>query len=341
MRFVRQDHNDIGISTNKTGTSFLRPVYAGAQKRSCRFISKHYEFVRRLRNYETSILKAVMTTLKQPSLFYIGFIGLTVSVLASCNSREAGSPPSTTNPTTSQPTVSVPPSVLPEQSPSVPQLTGQDIGCSTPQHFAEVTWQTGQPRLTFGRKPDGITLYEGTPISVVDNPDGSRTYGHQGELTAYARFYLSGQCLLQSLDSQGKVVVEEFGSIGNIGAVRAVAPPSPEPIPSPDRPIVQEPNQDNLSMTCSGNIQNRVDFTVFFTREAGFSRIELKPRTSNTTLTAYMSYDGKNDQGQAIWRGNVNQMATVTLVHLSTAPAQRGDEVSVGYDNQWGRATCQ
>lgn len=106
--------------------------------------------------------------------------------------------------------------------------------------------------------------------------------------------------------------------------------------------IAQEPNQDNLQMTCNGSIYvNDINFTVSFTREAGFSRIVLRRRSNGQQIAeAFLSYDRKNDKGQAIWRGSVNDMASVTLVHLSTRPAQRGDQVSVGYDGQWGRGTC-
>lgn len=104
----------------------------------------------------------------------------------------------------------------------------------------------------------------------------------------------------------------------------------------------QEPNQDNLQMTCNGSIYvNDINFTVSFTREAGFSRIVLRRRSNGQQIAeTFLSYDRKNDKGQAIWRGSVNEMASVTLVHLSTRPAQRGDQVSVGYDGQWGRGTC-
>jgi len=106
--------------------------------------------------------------------------------------------------------------------------------------------------------------------------------------------------------------------------------------------IAQEPNQDNLQMTCPGAIEvNDINFTVFFTREAGFSRIEFRRRSSGQLIAeAFLSYDRENAQGQAIWRGSVNDAASVTLIHLSTGPGQPGDQVSVSYDGQWGRGTC-
>lgn len=103
-----------------------------------------------------------------------------------------------------------------------------------------------------------------------------------------------------------------------------------------------EPNQDNLQMQCPGSIGvNDVNFRVLYTREAGFSRIILTRRSTGQTIAeTNLSYDRKNDKGQAIWRGAVNGAADVTLVHLSTRAPQVGDQVSVGYDMQWGRGTC-
>lgn len=94
-------------------------------------------------------------------------------------------------------------------------------------------------------------------------------------------------------------------------------------------------------MTCRGSIQDSVDFTVYYSREGGFSRVEFRPRTSEKVLTGSLSYNSKDDQGQGIWRGSVEGMADVAVVHLATRAPQRGDEVSVKYDTRWGRATCQ
>jgi len=106
--------------------------------------------------------------------------------------------------------------------------------------------------------------------------------------------------------------------------------------------VAQEPNQDSLQMTCNGSIlANDINYTVFFTREAGFSRIILRRRSSGQQIAeTFLSFDRKNDKGQAIWRGSVNNAASVTLIHLASRPAQPGDQVSVGYDQQWGRGTC-
>ncbi len=107
--------------------------------------------------------------------------------------------------------------------------------------------------------------------------------------------------------------------------------------------VAREPNQDSLQMNCNGSIPaNDMNFTVFFTREAGFSRIVFRRRSNGQQIAeTFLSYDRKNNQGQAIWRGSVNNAASVTLIHLASRPAQRGDQVSVGYDKQWGRGTCR
>ncbi|MGI0486779.1 hypothetical protein ACN4EK_15165 [Pantanalinema rosaneae CENA516] len=107
--------------------------------------------------------------------------------------------------------------------------------------------------------------------------------------------------------------------------------------------VAQEPNQDSLQMNCNGSIPaNDMNYTAFFTREAGFSRIVFRRRSNNQQIAeTFLSFDRQNNKGQAIWRGSVNNAATVTLIHLASRPAQPGDQVSVGYDKQWGRGTCR
>jgi len=107
--------------------------------------------------------------------------------------------------------------------------------------------------------------------------------------------------------------------------------------------VAQEPNQDSLEMTCNGSIAvNDIDYSAFFTREAGFSRIQFRRRSSGQQIAeTFLSFDQQNHKGQAIWRGAVEEMASVTLVHLANRPAQPGDQISVGYDGQWGRGTCR
>ncbi len=138
------------------------------------------------------------------------------------------------------------------------------------------------------------------------------------------------------------------------GVTESLTPPPPEsstaPSPAPKQERLSsvaspgtptEPNQDDLAMTCAGKIQDSLDFTASYSREAGFSRVEFRPAAAPAPLVANLSYTGKNDKNQGVWRGNVKQMADVVLTHLSTAAPQEGDQVSVEYDGRVGTATCQ
>jgi hypothetical protein len=125
-------------------------------------------------------------------------------------------------------------------------------------------------------------------------------------------------------------------------AVSALGPSATATSPNTSILAQVEPNQDNLQMQCPGSIGvNDVNFTAFFTREAGFSRIVLRRRSTGQQIAeAFLSYDRKNAKGQDIWRGSVQGAADIVLVHLASRPAQVGDQISVGYDGQWGRGTC-
>lgn len=105
--------------------------------------------------------------------------------------------------------------------------------------------------------------------------------------------------------------------------------------------ISQEPNPNHLTLSCAGKIQDDLDFMAYYTRDSGFNRIDFKPHQSSQTLTSNLAYAGKDDQGRRLWQGNVAQMADVMLVHLSTAVPQVGDEISVRYDNRWGKGNCR
>lgn len=232
------------------------------------------------------------------------------------------------------------PSPQPSLTPASPspgtRVPRENRTCVTADHFAKVVWRDRTPLMTFGLKSGAITLNK-APARAIDNPDGSLTYEAKGEKVFYSRIYANNSCFVQIVSGNGQVILEESGQVGRWNPDQIT---EFEPQPQPPRPPRPEPNQTSLSMRCSGNIQSDVDFTAFYSRESGFSRIELQPRRSGSVLTAYLSYSGKNEQGQGIWRGGVNNMADVTLVHLSARTPQRGDEVSVGYDTRWGRATC-
>ncbi|MGB3491559.1 MAG: hypothetical protein WBA57_02440 [Elainellaceae cyanobacterium] len=94
------------------------------------------------------------------------------------------------------------------------------------------------------------------------------------------------------------------------------------------------------SLTCVGQV-GISQFAVYYTYESGFSRVEFRPQGVSSTLTAYLTYSGTNQQGQDVWRGAVNNMADVTVLHLSTQQPRPGDAVQVNYADQLGQGTCQ
>lgn len=100
-----------------------------------------------------------------------------------------------------------------------------------------------------------------------------------------------------------------------------------------------EPNQDNLTMTCTGTLSNGVSFTVTFTREAGFSQITLIPE-SGASLSTSLTYAGETESQYGVWKGQLSG-SEVQLDHLSSAAAQPGDEIYVVYNQFNGRATCR
>jgi hypothetical protein len=280
-------------------------------------------------------------------LFSIGLSGLLLSC-AGQNASDTASGESASSATVTE---------VPHNS----TVTGQDLICNAPTHFTEIFWEGGTPRLTFAQKPNQVTLDQADSVSVISNADGGRTYGYKSEesdITVFSRFYLDGTCLIQTLDSQDNVTVEVTGETRAVGAIDGATNPAPpaesapaetatetidaQPTASDEEALVAAaPSPTNLAMTCSGTIQNGVDFTAYFNHDSGFNRIEFLPESTTTPLTSTLSYSGKNSAGQSLWRGGVSAMADVTLVHLSTLEAQYGDRISVGYDGRWGQAICR
>ncbi|MGF1499781.1 MAG: hypothetical protein ACFB8W_23585 [Elainellaceae cyanobacterium] len=96
----------------------------------------------------------------------------------------------------------------------------------------------------------------------------------------------------------------------------------------------------SAALVCSGVVGNS-DFTVFYSPTAGFSQVEIRPRTSNNVLTARLNFIGNNQDGQPIWRGAIAGMADVIVVHLATGAPQVGDRVLVSYDGQRDTGFCR
>lgn len=93
------------------------------------------------------------------------------------------------------------------------QAPRQNATCVTPNYFARIVWQNNQPQMTFGGKPDRLTL-QNTPVAVAQNPDGSITYQAPGEAVTYARIYADNTCFVQVVRGQNQVVLEESGALG-------------------------------------------------------------------------------------------------------------------------------
>ncbi|MFM7426978.1 MAG: hypothetical protein ACKO7W_18605 [Elainella sp.] len=93
------------------------------------------------------------------------------------------------------------------------QAPRQNATCVTPNYFARVVWQNDQPQMTFGGKPDRLTL-QNAPVAATQNPDGSITYQAPGEAVTYARVYADNTCFVQVVRGQNQVVLEESGALG-------------------------------------------------------------------------------------------------------------------------------
>jgi uncharacterized protein YxjI len=121
------------------------------------------------------------------------------------------------------------------------------------------------------------------------------------------------------------------------------AAPVAEPPPTTAPPVASpnEPNfRDPMVLSCQGTVMgSNIDFTTLYSPEGGFARINFG-RNGAVTATAELTFDGRNEQNQSVWRGAVNGMADVTLTHLSDQMIQVRDRISVVYDGQEGWGTC-
>jgi hypothetical protein len=89
---------------------------------------------------------------------------------------------------------------------------GQSFTCQTQNYFAQITWQSTQPYLKFGRSPSDISS---TSIATEDRAaDGSVTYTSRKEQTIIVRFLTSGGCNIRVFDANGNVRINEAGQVG-------------------------------------------------------------------------------------------------------------------------------
>jgi hypothetical protein len=93
-------------------------------------------------------------------------------------------------------------------------------------------------------------------------------------------------------------------------------------------------------MTCPGRIEvSNLDFVVVYSSEDGFSNIVLR-RNGAAIASAPLSFSGRNDDDQGVWRGTTTGGAEIVMIHLSDQTVQPGDTISVSHDGQWGRGAC-
>lgn len=100
-------------------------------------------------------------------------------------------------------------------------------------------------------------------------------------------------------------------------------------------------------IVCRGTIYryggDNLSFSVPWSPNTGFEQ-EVEFRNARTgagiAKSSRLRYDRENNQSQGIYRGDVSGMADVTLVDLAEFQPRPGTQVSVAYDNQWGRGTC-
>lgn len=264
-------------------------------------------------------------------------IGLSAALLGSCSngstlwSQWTGS---------SSPTQQVPTTTSPSTTQAdLAQVPAQDVTCEGRSHVIRIVWSQGQPLLTFYRKPDDVTINL-APSTYARNSDGSLTYTYTTATTTTLTVYANNTCFMQVVGSSGAIEVSEEGQLVSTEPSPPESPSPPgSPSPSPISPL-PSPGPVVTSLICRGNIQNRIDFTVDYTQASGFSRVEFRPLTSNTLLRSNLSYAGRNQNGQEVWRGSVNAAADVVVIHLSQASPRSGDLVAVSYDGQWGQGYC-
>jgi hypothetical protein len=91
------------------------------------------------------------------------------------------------------------------------QAVGQNITCEGQLNIADISWQQGQPRITFESKPPGKGHLNNAPATQVSNKDGSISYISGGETTTTVTFFSDGKCSLLVKSTGESVTVEEKG----------------------------------------------------------------------------------------------------------------------------------
>jgi hypothetical protein len=124
------------------------------------------------------------------------------------------------------------------------------------------------------------------------------------------------------------VTAEEWGtSIGNCGNLNSGNRPSPQP------PASQQ-------LVCSGKMRNGWAYTAEFA-DGRFTQMRWERSGQPPQITTLTS-QGRNSQGQPVYRGSFQAATTVTLVDLSKGRVRPGSQVSVGVEEWgWARGNCK
>lgn len=160
----------------------------------------------------------------------------------------------------------------------------------------------------------------------------------------------SPSAYLDSRDSAGNAIVNwqtrngasgfcRMNAYANLLEFRVVSWGQPVQPPAPPQPPSPPANRD---LSCSGQIRD-LDFVVQSSgRDLVFTRVDFWRRSANQLVgQSLLTYDGKDQNGLDVFRGNIGGMADVAVINLSTPSIYPGSQVSVRYDASWGRGTCR
>lgn len=181
--------------------------------------------------------------------------------------------------------------------------------------FTQIRWErSGQPPQTtelrfVNTNPQRQPVYTGafqaaTQVTLVDLSGGNVQHG-----------------------SGIAVTVEEWGtSNGTCGNLSSGTNPPPRP------PASQ-------SLVCTGKMRTGWDYTAEFANGT-FTQIRWE-RSGQPPQISTLTSQGRNGQGQPVYRGSFQAATTVTLVDLSKGRVRPGSQVSVGVEEWgWSRGNC-
>ncbi|GAB4375851.1 MAG: hypothetical protein Kow00121_22080 [Elainellaceae cyanobacterium] len=230
-------------------------------------------------------------------------------------------PPATPVPTLSPP-VNRPDINLSEQGGGLFQLAGRDD--RTLSSASVIGLSDGMVDLAF-RFMDGGQVRFGGKVDRMD------------AYTISIRLMNSGNA-----DADGSVTVE-YGANSSINTVFGEGTLDSQPFAVQFRGGEQAqspPTAPTVERICYGGI-NGWNYSANYSGEQGFSAIQFRDRGDRVVAETGLTYSERNSQGQAIYRGSLNDGTEVILIDLSAEGAGLGSEISVGLNQEWSRGICQ